>query len=137
MVLFVSSYYREILFRSLNALIAGKTNFYSKTIALPVLEDWSIDALNQLKYLLTILFSLWFILISLFGIKYSFSNRIALHALYIYYSILGVILIFFVVLIAPLNFSTMYPWIRKIVGLIHTPIPFILVSIGYYSYKKL
>ena len=117
LVLFVSSYYREVLFRSINALMDGQDFFYAKTTALPFLQDWTFEKLNKLKYLLTVAFSILFMGISLFGLRYAFTSKLAywlLTSIYLFMILISIITIsigiFFFRLSKCLSFPTQTNW---------------------------
>lgn len=138
LVLFVSSYYREVLFRSINALMDGQDFFYAKTTALPFLQDWTIGELNQLKYLLTIFFSFWFMSISLLGLRYAFTSKLAywlLASIYLFMILISIVTISIGIFF--LDFQSVYPFLRKLIGVIHNPLPYLFISIGVYGYNQI
>lgn len=130
-LLFVSSYFREVWFRSINALIDGEDFFYAKTTELPFLKSWASHELYRLKYVLTIAFSLLFMLLTAFGLKWSFTSKLpfqislGLYALLIL--IAGISLVIALILD---QFSDFYPFLRTLVGIIHNPLLFIILSAG-------
>ncbi len=137
LLLFISSYYREVLFRSINALIGGEVFFYAKTMELPVFSNWSIPELLRLKYLLTLGFSMLFILLSLFGLKLSFQAKTPFYIA----SVLYLLLVLFSLLVGLigvtlLNFETVYPLLRKIIGFIHSPLLYLLVSVSFIAVQS-
>jgi len=136
LILFISSYYREVLFRSINAVIDGEEFFYAKTMELPLLYDWTKYELLRLKYILTVLFTFWFALISCVGIKFSFQNSIAYLTLLGFYLILALIALISMIFIYFIGFEKTYPFLRLLIGAIHNPVPYMLISIGAYSFKK-
>tara|TARA_B100000508_G_C11398152_1_gene246880 strand:+ start:421 stop:873 length:453 start_codon:yes stop_codon:yes gene_type:complete len=137
LILFVSGYYREVIFKSINAIIKGEEFFYAKTMALPALFDWSVAELIRLKYILTVSFTLWFALISLLGLKLSFKESTAYFVLIGLYVLIGLISLASLGLMYFIGFETVYPFLRSLIGAIHNPIPYMLISIGVYAYKKL
>ena len=131
LLLFVSSYYREVLFRSINALIEGEEFFYAKTTELPFLSDWSAKELYRLKYFLTVGFSLLFIFLTSFGLKWSFTNKLPFQISVGIYSLLIIIAsIALIISILSNQFNTFYPFLRTLVGIIHNPLLFIILSAG-------
>ena len=139
-ILFVGSYYREVLFRSVNALIAGEDFFYAKTTHLPFLEGWNRGELLKLKYGLTVGFSVFFMGVSLLGLRLGFHERWPFHILMGIYGMLvvaaGVVAVFG---IAFLSFSEVYPILRMFIGWIHSPILYLILSAAYLGtsqYKK-
>ena len=116
----------------------GQNFFYAKTTALPFLQGWTFGELNQLKYVLTTFFSLWFIAVSLIGVRVSFSSRFAfklLLALYILLILIAIVTISIGILF--LDFQTVYPFLRKLIGVIHNPLPYLLISIGVYGFNQI
>jgi hypothetical protein len=133
-LLFVLSYWREVGFRSINAIMAGEINFYAKTTELPFLYDLTRTQLNQLKYFLTGAFSIVFISLTYLGIKFSFPEKEGISLAKIIYAIC--ILIAFIILFLAFifqQFQTFYPYLRILVGWIHSPLIFLFVSVGIYS----
>jgi len=137
LILFVSAYYREVLFRSINAIMEGEEFFYAKTMALPVLFDWTAAELRRLKYILTASFTIWFVLLSLLGLKLSFQEPIAFLTLLGFYVLIGVMTIASICLMYFIGFDAIYPFLRSLIGAIHNPIPYMLISIGVYAYQKI
>lgn len=130
-LLFVSSYYREVWFRSINALIGGEDFFYAKTTELPFLKNWASQELYRLKYVLTIVFSLLFMGLTLFGLKWSFTNKLAFQiglGLYALLILVAGITLTLALLLG--QFSDFYPFLRTLVGIIHNPLLFIILSAG-------
>ena len=138
LALFISSYIREVLFRSVNALIEGERFFYAKTISIPFLFDWSPDQLIQLKYMMTAGFSLWFIALSLLGVRFSINAANAFKILFYFYAIAALTLsILFIISLLLSNFNLVYPYMRYIIGFLHGPLPYIFVSIGVIAIQQL
>jgi hypothetical protein len=132
LLLFISSYYREVLFRSINGLIGGEAFFYAKTMELPLFSSWSIPELLRLKYLLTLAFSMVFILLSLLGLKVSFQDNTPFYIALAIYSLLVLFsLLLGLIGITLLNFETVYPLLRKVIGFIHSPLLYLLVSVSF------
>tara|TARA_R110002049_G_scaffold41162_9_gene124385 strand:- start:4751 stop:5224 length:474 start_codon:yes stop_codon:yes gene_type:complete len=133
-LLFVLSYWREVLFRSVNAIMGGESTFYAKTTALPFLLDYSAQQLNQLKYILTATFTSLFIGFTYMGIHWGIQNRLGLLLAKIIYGcciLIALIIIGFGFLF--LDFQTIYPFIRIIIGWLHTPLIFLFISIIVHS----
>ena len=130
-LLFVSSYYREVLFRSINAIIDGEDFFYAKTTELPFLKNWTASELNRLKYILTIGFSVLFVLLTTFGLKWSFKSNLAFQiSLGLYAIVVLVAGISLLIALITNQFNDFYPFLRTLVGLIHNPLLFIILSAG-------
>ena len=132
MLLFISSYYREVLFRSINAIIDGDAFFYAKTMELPLFQDWTVSELVRFKYVLTIGFSVVFMLFSLVGLKTTFKARTPLYiAIAIYLILILLSIVIGIVGFSFINFETVYPYLRKIIGFIHSPLLFLFVSVSF------
>ena len=136
--LFVLSYWREVVFRSVNAIMEGATTFYAKTTYLPFLMEYSPSELNQLKYGLTVGFTLIFILITYFGIKKGFQDSLGktmVQFIYGFCIILAILLMLFALFLN--QFPTFYPYLRILVEWIHSPLIFLFSSIVVYSTNAL
>ncbi len=134
----MSSYSREVLFRSINALISGEEEFYAKTAEITFLRDWSSLELIRLKYFLTLAYSLLFIGLTIYGLKLAFKQQLPFQislGIYALVILLAGVLIVFSITFS--SFAVMYPYLRDIVGLIHNPILFLLMSITTFSLKAL
>ena len=138
LALFILSYIREVSFLSINAILDGNTNFYAKTIDIAFLKEYPADILVKIKYLLTIIFSILFIFFTILGLKVSFIKNTPFQ-----FSILAYLLILFISLILIVsalllgNFKTLYPYLRILIGIMHNPIIFILISISFISVETL
>jgi len=139
-LLFCASYYREVLFRSVNALIAGEDFFYAKTTHLPFIESWKPVELLKLKYGMTLGFSVFFMGASLAGLRLSFREIWPYYLLSTIYLLLIIIAaVVTIVGLAFLSFSEVYPTLRMFIGWIHSPVLYILFSAAYLgvsAYKK-
>ena len=139
-LLFVGSYYREVLFRSVNALIAGENFFYAKTMHLPFLEEWSKGELVKLKYGMTVGFSFFFMGLSILGLKLSFHEKWPYYLLSTIYLLLIVVAALIIIVgVVFLSFSEVYPILRMFIGWIHSVLPYLLLSAAYLgvgAYKK-
>ncbi|MBR9832578.1 hypothetical protein GYB57_10550 [bacterium] len=132
--LFVLSYWREVVFRSVNAIMEGATTFYAKTTYLPFLMEYSPSELNQLKYGLTIGFTLIFMLITYFGINKGFNSALGKTMIQFIYGFCIATAILLILISLFLNqFQTFYPYLRILVGWIHSPLIFLFSSIVVYS----
>lgn len=138
LLLFISSYYRELWFRSINAIIEGEEHFYAKTTTLPFLMNWSKAELIRLKYFLTVGFSLLFMGLSLLGIRKSFETKLPYYLLIAYYGL--IILLAAITLLfgfSFLSFQEVYPFLRKLIDFVHSPLPFLVLSIAYYGWFEM
>jgi len=137
LLLFVSSYSREVIFRSVNAMIAGESEFYAKTTSIDFLTKYSAQELYRLKYYLTIGFTLVFVGLTSLGLKFSFVNSLPyLLSLGLYGVVVLLSGISIVIALLLGEFSSFYPFLRDMVGLIHNPLLFIILSIGQIAMSK-
>lgn len=137
LLLMVLSYFREVLFRSLNAILDGEQEFYAKTIELDYFTEMNKAEILNYKYLFTIVFSILFISITTLGLKYShLKSRPHILAIIIYsaFVILAALMLFISLIFS--DFESFYPYLRILIGLIHNPLVFILVSISSFSLQK-
>ncbi|MEQ8625745.1 MAG: hypothetical protein RIB02_12365 [Vicingaceae bacterium] len=138
LLLFAGSYLREVTFLSINAIIKGETQFYAKTIEISFLQNYSPAFLTKLKVILTALFSFLFILLSTLGLKLSFKQKYPHQLALFIYGILGLIggitlfSYFF-----DFSFETIYLLLRTLIGWIHNPLLYILLSIASFSAEVL
>jgi hypothetical protein len=76
-LLCLAGFYRDFVFKSINNLLQAWDNdmSYSMAAHLSFLEEFEYDSLVRLKWLLTLLFSLCFLLITMLAIHVLFTNR--------------------------------------------------------------
>lgn len=138
LLLFVISYYRELIFPSINALIRGDEFFYSKTTSLPFLQDWSPAELVRLKYFLTLFFTIIFMVLTSFGLKTSFKENTAFTISIAIYALLILLGALIAMIGLPLSgFAKTYPYLRMIIGWIHSPLLYLFITIGVLAYDQL
>lgn len=132
--LFILSYWREVGFRSINAIIAGETLFYAKTTHLHILREFTTDELFKLKYVLTISLTILFAFLTLIGARWGLSNRLGLILaiiLYICTLVLGIVITCWGIFFS--DFQTVYLYLRILIGWIHNPLIFLFISIIVHS----
>lgn len=134
--LFGLSIYRDILFKSINAIYNNKI-YYNTNIKIPehIIALKRLFSLSILKWGLTAILTVLFIILHLLSIYFFFGKN----RLYESFKIISMPLIF--VLLSALfgvvisNFELVYPVIRIVTGFIHTPL-FSLILITYFSFKQ-
>lgn len=134
LLLSILSYFREVFFLSINSIISGETEFYAKTQKINFLMHFSVTELIKIKYLMTISFSLVFISITILGLKLSFQSTFIYKSASLLYGL--IILIASLLILLSLigdSFETIYPILRKLIGIIHNPLLFLLIGIGGFS----
>ena len=116
--------------------MSGEQAFFSKTTEITYLMDWSASELNRLKYFLTVAYSLLFIFLTVYGLKITFKQRLPFQVSLGIYGL--VVLLAGVLILAAItvsSFTTLYPYLRDLVGLIHNPILFLFMSISTFSLR--
>lgn len=128
---------REITFIGLNAIIDGQEHNYANADLPSFLHSYSVSQLIQLKWILTAVFALFFALLTYFGIRLALSRAAGVWVLFLYgilcFAVVAVLLTGFTVL----DFNAVYPMLRAMIGIVHSPLLFLLVSISYYATETL
>ena len=133
-LLSILSYFRELIFLSINDLIADNQIHYKGHINVDFLSSYSKSSLIKLKYILTILFTLIFSLITVWGLKLSFNEtKPSLIALFLYLLIFTLAFVFLSIGFFTDKFKTFYPLLRTFIDYLHNPIIYFLVSISNIS----
>jgi hypothetical protein len=138
LALFILSYWREVLFMSINAIIEGETFFYAKTTNFSFLRDIKPAKLIVYKYFLTIALTVAFFTLTFLGTTYGFKNRLAKKLTILFYLVIFILVL--ILLFLSLLFQqhqTFYPYLRILVGWIHSPLIFLFISIVVYSTNTL
>ena len=131
----ILSYIREILFLSINSIIAGNNSFYAKTTKIEFFIGKNAETLTQYKYIMTIGFTALFALLTIWGLKLSFRNKLPYHfgiIVYILCSLVAVLVILYS--ITTNNFDNVYSFLRLIIEYLHNPLVYILLSASYLGY---
>tara|TARA_R110000868_G_scaffold375337_1_gene639833 strand:+ start:234 stop:698 length:465 start_codon:yes stop_codon:yes gene_type:complete len=139
LLLAVLSYYREVLFMSINAVISGTDYFYAKTTQIDFYLDKSPETLVKYKYIMTVGFTLLFALFSVVGLRVSFKSTIPYSLALITYGLCGIVAV--VVLLYALatnSFDSVYSFLRLIIEYLHNPLIYLILSASFlgYSYSK-
>lgn len=135
LILSALSYLREILFLSVNAVIAGKKVFYAKTTRLDFLLDKSPADLIQLKYALTVSFTILFAIITISGLKKVFTSKLPYYisiSLYGIAFLIGSLMILYSLIVEDLN--SVYSFLRLIIEYLHNPLIYIVLSAAYLGF---
>ena len=115
-LLAIFSYYREVLFMSINAVISGNDYFYAKTTQINFLLDKSPNTLVKYKYILTIGFTLLFASFSAIGLRVSFKSTIPYFLAILTYGLCGIIAITILLYSLITNsFESVYSFLRLII----------------------
>tara|TARA_B100001778_G_C18467385_1_gene574089 strand:+ start:290 stop:751 length:462 start_codon:yes stop_codon:yes gene_type:complete len=137
-LLFILSYLREIIFTSINAKIMGESTYYQKTIKIEYIADWTSNELSQLKVILTLIFSFLFITTTIVGLRYGLKNSKGAQIAILFYSFI-ILTSITLILIGYFSstFQTFYPYLRILLGFVHNPLIFILVTTGIFGSNAL
>jgi hypothetical protein len=131
-LLAVFSYLREILFTSINATLADTASFYAKTVRIEFFLNKSAATLVQLKYGMTIGFTLLFAFITVFGLRQTFTNKLPSQLAITLYAICGVIASLIIAYSLLTNrFDNVYSFLRLIIEYLHNPLVYLIISAGY------
>ena len=136
LLLAILSYYREVLFVSINAVIADKQFFWAKTTQIDFFLNKSSSTLVRYKYIMTIGFTLLFALFTIVGLRVSFKERIPFLLALLTYGLCGFVAT--VVLIYSLvtnSFESVYSFLRLIIEYLHNPLIYLILSASFLGYS--
>lgn len=127
-LLLVLSYYREVLFLSINEVL-DHTSISKFNNIHPLIKDLEPSELIQIKYGLTVIFSILFVIVTLVFLRISLNEILASNIGAGIYGLIAIVsLIIIIVGISFWNFSTVYPLLRFIVEYIHSPFLYLILS---------
>ncbi len=124
-------FYRDFVFKSINALIrAWDDNIdYSMPTSLKFLENYEYSTLVNIKWVLTLLFAIIYLLISLFTVKILFNNK--KYLLITIGAFIGVTLVSGLFIITGMVFHSisdkMYEFARYLMGMVQSPITLMIL----------
>ncbi|KAA3650581.1 MAG: hypothetical protein DWP98_04425 [Bacteroidetes bacterium] len=128
-LLFLLSYFRETVFLGINEIIEGNFESHPYTFKPEILFQYTTAALSNFKYILTGFFSILFASTTLFSLRFAFHDKLAFKIGFLTYSIaLASILLAAISSLLLFDFAQVYPFIRSIIGYIHSPLIYILIS---------
>ena len=124
--LIISGYYRDFIFQNINALLQARDENmdYQLPLSLAFLSRYEYSTLNNLKWVLTLLFSGLYLIISLFTINVLFHEKKYLYITVIsFVSIVFVsLLLIFIGYIYKESSEDMYEFARYLMGMIQSPL---------------
>lgn len=136
LILGILSYFREVLFVSINAVIVGDNFFWAKTTQIDFFLNKDSATLVKYKYLMTIGFTLLFALFSTVGLRVSFKDKVPFHFALLSYSLC--FLVAAVVLLYSFvtnSFESVYSFLRLIIEYLHNPLIYLILSASYLGYS--
>lgn len=137
-VVFIASYWREVVFLQINALIKNEVWNYSNTLPFALLKTQSKEALLRLKWILTIIFS-----ISIGGSTYLYIQTTTTYLWMtrlvniVFASLMGAVGIVGCLYFFTTYKELFYPGLRILIGLFQTPLLLIILGIITYAVNKL
>ena len=134
LLLLLCTYYREVLLVDINFLIEG--NHLEKNTE-SVFNDFSILELTKWKWIVSIFFTVSISLLTIFILHIWFKDiDYTKFIVKIYFFV--AIVVFLVSLSAYLlnSFIHIYPYMRRVLGIIHSPIPFFVFFLLNLAKKK-
>ena len=139
LLLAILSYYREVLFVSINAVISGDQFFWAKTSQIDFFLTKSSATLVRYKYIMTVGFTVLFALFTIVGLRVSFKSPIPYSLAIITYGLCGIVAV--VVLLYALatnSFESVYSFLRLIIEYLHNPLIYLILSASFlgYSYSQ-
>ena len=137
-ILFVFAFFRENMLLVINANLAEKQydwSYYSWFSDL--FMDLEKDMLYMFKWIVSILSTLIISVLTVFSLHNWFQNKIYFKLLItIYLFVFGTILVISMLGYLTVGFSSIYPLLRRIFGLIHSPLPFFFFFLLFYKKEK-
>jgi hypothetical protein len=130
----ILSYIRESTFISLNAYAKGEHFNYANTYLPKSFVRWALSDFQQNKVILTLLFSLAFISLTIWGIKYGLQKKIFTKIAIGIYSMFVLLAAAFIIsgLIMG-DWKTFYPFLRILIGYLHNPLIYLFLSVTSFS----
>ncbi|PCI99638.1 MAG: hypothetical protein COB15_04020 [Flavobacteriales bacterium] len=133
LLLLLSVYIKEILSLEINSLIAGGNKF-SKV---GVLKELSTNELVKWKWLVSIFFTIVISILTLLSFHFWFKNITYTKMVAKLYLIVLCLVIFIGGAgFLTIGFSEVYPLLRRVFGIIHSPIPFFILFVLFYWKEK-
>ena len=139
LLLAILSYYREVIFMSINAVLAGNSVFYAKTTQVDFFFNKSPATLLKYKYVMTVGFTLLFALVTSLGLRSSFKAKVPFLLALLTYGLCSVVAA--VVLLYSFftnSFESVYSFLRLIIEYLHNPLLYLIMSASFlgYSYSQ-
>lgn len=124
--LLAAGYYRDFVFKSINALLQAwdhNIDYYLPS-SLRFLENYEYETIVNLKWLLTLLFSIVYLAIALITIRFTFKNRYFLKLTTVIYVVIIIVsgLFIFSGLIFSRASEKAYEFARYFMGMAQSPV---------------
>lgn len=138
--LLILGFYRDFLFKNMNALLQAWDNDmdYSMPISLHFFENLEYTTIMNLKWVFTLVFSLFYLLVSFITIKYMFQNKKYLRLTFGAYLILiSISSVFIFIGMAFENTSDkMYEFAHYLMGITQSPILLMILIPVFKLFEK-
>jgi hypothetical protein len=135
LLLLLCAYFREVLLLDINALIAAKGMVTNNNESL--FNDFLIPELTKWKWIVSIFFTVTISLLTIFSLYNWFKDldyTKFIISLYIVAS--GIIVLVSLIAFLMNSFNAVSPFLRRIFGVIHSPIPLFIFFLLYLAKKK-
>lgn len=138
LLLSIASYFREMLFLGVNEIINNDFDYNPYSYQPNFLKAKSLGYLIKVKFSMTAGFSILFAVLTILGLRISFSSKFpskfAMFT-YLFLFILGGLIAVITKLLG--GFDIFYPFLRELIGYIHNPLIFILISVAILATNSL
>ena len=124
-------FYRDFVFKKINALMKAWDNNmdYSMPPSLKFLENYEYSTLSNIKWLLTLLFTVIYLIISLFTVKVIFNNKKYLRITIGTFA--GITIVSGLFIVVGIVFHSvsekMYEFARYLMGMVQSPITLMIL----------
>lgn len=131
-------FFRENLLLEINALLEGKENDRSYTFwFFDFFKDFSDNKLAQWKWLISLSFTFSIAALTILSLHYWFKNISFIKLVLALYLITACLITIVSLIAYSINsFNEIYPLLRRVFGIIHSPIPFFIFFLLYLSKKN-
>jgi len=135
LLIFFLGYVRETIFIIVNSVLYNYPFPFNSSYIVPpkFLYDYSTQSLINIKWLLTLLFSLVFMLLSVVIFKFYFKNKIIIRYTYILYALLVAVSFLFFLIGYLVNYVAIgYPIARFFMGFAQSPLTTLVLFVIFY-----
>jgi hypothetical protein len=133
-------FYRDFVFKSINALLQAWDHDmdYQMPRSLQFFEDYEYDTIVNMKWILTLLFSLFYLLLAIFTIRILFDSKGFVRITIASYAGIVIISALFILtgLMMKGSSEKMYEFARYMMGLAQSPIILMILIPVFRMYEK-
>ncbi len=125
----MTSYFREMIFLGVNEIISNDFDYNPYSYQPIFLKSKPLPYLIKVKFSMTAGFSFLFAVLTILGLRISFSSKFPSKFAMFAYSFLFILGGLMAVITKILGgFDIFYPFLRELIGYIHNPVFYILIS---------